>query len=139
MLEAEGVVDGEVTWFGWWYAFGGAAAVVAELALVAVWWCGAVLEDVDDGPSEDGAFAEDVLVYGWGCGVVLVVGVVEECGHDAVGAVEGGEGFDGAVYELSAELFGACGELCGVPDVVVEEVDFVASEFVRSYASYGGV
>lgn len=63
----------------------------------------------------------------------------DEVVHDAVGDVHGGEALDGAADPDGAALFGAGGELCGVPDIGVEEFDLVAAEFLDAGAADGGL
>lgn len=88
----------------------------------------ALVEDVDDAPLEEFA----VLLVG-------VFGAGDEVVHESEGDMECGEAFDGAWDGLVfADLF-SDSQLCGFPDIGVEEFDFVASEFLDACASDGGL
>ena len=88
----------------------------------------ALVEDVDDAPLEEFA----VLL-------VVVFGAGDEFVHESEGDMEGGEAFDGAWDGRVFTMLFTDGELCGFPDIGVEEFDFVAAEFLDSCTSDGGL
>ena len=87
---------------------------------------GALVEDVDDAPLEEFSV---LLVVFFGGG--------DEVVHEAEGDMEGGEAFDGAGDGdvVCVAMFFSDGELCGFPDIFVEEFDLIAAEFLDSCAS----
>lgn len=88
----------------------------------------ALVEDVDDSPLEEFA----VLLVG-------VFGTGDEFVHESEGDMECGEAFDGAWDGRVFTMLFTDGELCGFPDIGVEEFDFVAAEFLDSCTSDGGL
>jgi hypothetical protein len=135
LFHGDGVVDGEeaVAFF-----LGDAIAVGEEGAVVADSFFGAGFEDFEEAPFDDGG--------------IFLFGLLEDLVHESPGGVEGGEGLDGSADGVAGFGFrvsgwgiilvreqGAGDELGGLPDLGVEEFDFVAAEFLDAEASDGAL
>jgi len=145
-FELDGIVDADVAAAE---VLGASGAFGKEDARIARALGGATLEDIDDAPAEDGR-AVEMSVRGRGVvGCVGCVGawcvdeIADEIPHEAVGAVHGGEGLDGAA-DVGAPGAGRRGdgardELGGAPEIGVEEIDLVAADFLDARAADGGL